>query len=172
MSNNYDYIPLNPNHLSYYSTDDIRTKEGLEQLKAIKAFSLVDYEKDCWDWGTVEKPRINIDGQSLSLARLAFTAARGKIPEDMYVVSTCGTENCLNPAHLTLATASSIQRKRVIDEIVRTGERPKRIKLTMEEVIEIIADERKHKEIASDYNLSVGYVSNLKSGLYWKDVER
>lgn len=172
MLYNTSYIDLNNSNLEHYTLDTIRHNDGLERLIAIKAHCYPDYENDCWEWPCENTPRILIDNKRLNLSRIVYKTAYDIVPDEMYVVSTCGNKKCLNPAHLTLDTPSNIQKQRIKDVIALTGQKPPRIKLTEEQAGEVVNDPRNHKEIAEEYGLSVGHISCLKTGMYWKMIER
>lgn len=52
------------------------------------------------------------------------------------------------------------------------GQNTRRCKLTMEKALAIRADPRPHKEIAADYGICYGYVSQIQRGRVWQSSDQ
>jgi hypothetical protein len=68
-----------------------------------------DKSGECWIWKGYINPggygNIMYQYKQWTAHRLAYTFAKGPIPEGMYVRHTCDTPACGNPEHLVLGTA-------------------------------------------------------------------
>lgn len=61
----------------------------------------------CWEWEGPECAgygRLFIRGESVLVHRIAYTLAKGEIPEGMIVWHTCANKKCCNPKHLMSST--------------------------------------------------------------------
>lgn len=91
----------------------------------------------------------------------------------------CDTRTCVNPAHLELGThvdnmrdmkergraASGPRNARSLRPI--RGEQNGRAKLTANDVRKIIADDRRHRDIARDYGVCKTMIGNIKRREAW-----
>jgi len=77
----------------------LRLADGLESAD----------EGKCWIFNTPHGERaygvLNVYGKSVSSHRLAYQLAKGPIPKGKYILHSCDTPACINPAHLRAGTA-------------------------------------------------------------------
>lgn len=70
---------------------------------------------DCWIWRKAKTRAgygvIWFDGKVRYCHRLSYEFHKGEIPEGLYVMHSCDTPACLNPAHLSVGT----QRENLVD---------------------------------------------------------
>lgn len=68
----------------------------------------VDRSGDCWLWTGAKNARgygqQRVAGKAVLAHRLSYILHVGEIPEGMHVDHLCWTKECVNPAHLRLAT--------------------------------------------------------------------
>jgi hypothetical protein len=92
----------------------------------------------------------------------------GPIPAGHEVHHTCGNGMCVNPLHMQVVTPLEHL------QLTKACRRKRGRKLNMESVAEIkalIGKGLRHKEIAELYGIAVSYVSLLKLGLRWPEVQ-
>lgn len=171
---------VNPNHLF------VKKKGSQKLFSAEERFwSKVNIRQNdqCWLWqGAVNckgygmfKGRIG----SYTAHRFSYELANGPInktdnPMDNCVIHSCDVPSCVNPNHLSLGT----NQDNVNDRVKKNrnpnmkGGKNSNSKLSAMEVIAIRSDNRLHRVIADDYNISESHVSNLKrNGVYWKCLD-
>ena len=76
-------------------------------LKHIKDRCKVDPRSECWIWQQCVDSghgRLRVNGKVHYAHRLAYTLAKGPIPDGMEVLSECHNGRCCNPNHLFLST--------------------------------------------------------------------
>ncbi len=104
--------------------------------------------------------------------RASYEAFRGPIPVGMHVCHKCDNRACVNPEHLFIGTPVENMRDR--DRKGRTarvrGADSASAKLTDLQVLAIYYDPRRQYDIADDYGINQGTVSNIKTGKRWAHV--
>ena len=134
---------------------------------------------DCWEWkgstfagskyGQHKRRRKNWRAH-----RLAYTLAKGPIPDDKIVCHTCDNPPCCNPAHLWLGTHSENQLDCVSKgrNVPSVGESHGRSKLTTEQVSDIRATypTMTQREIAAKFGVSQSQVHRIIRGKNWGKV--
>lgn len=105
--------------------------------------------------------------------RVAYRLYVGEIPAGKLILHRCDMPSCVNPAHLFIGTNADNMRDMVnkgrADRTKKArGEQNGAAKLTTVQVAAICADTRSQYVIASEYGISQGHVSNIKSGKKWK----
>ena len=102
--------------------------------------------------------------------RLAWMIYHGPLTSKQHVLHKCDNPLCVNPDHLFIGN----QRENMADMKAKgrqtKGEAHGQAKLTETQVIAIRTDHRKQAEIASDYNISVPTVSDIKRRYSWKHL--
>ena len=135
---------------------------------------------DCWDW----KAGKDKDGYGLyngalygqqvrKAHRFAYMLFRGAIPEGANICHTCDNPSCVNPRHLYAGSpASNMQDKmeRGRSNIPR-GEDSPHARITEEVARKILIDPRRYDEIAAEYGVSFGTVSNIKNKHSWAHLK-
>lgn len=126
-------------------------------------------ETGCLEWtGYCQKTgygRIKVSGEALTTHRVSWETYKGKIPMGMHVLHKCDNRKCVNPEHLYLGTQlennqDTWKRKR---RLPMAGENSPRVKLTDEQVLEIIKCKLTPKQISDQYNISSSYVWSLRN---------
>lgn len=135
----------------------------------------------CWEW---KGPILQRGGYgSFTMRQLGYVSARahrvsfeifkGRKPlPGMDVMHKCDNPRCVNPAHLKEGT-----HKENINDMLKKGRSAKgeghsKAKLTEEQALAILADNRLQREIAEDYNVSVPTISDIKRGRSWGHLQR
>jgi len=138
---------------------------------------VVDEETGCWNWTASLRGSDGYGGFSIGKKRLRANRASwliycSEIPDGLCVCHSCDNPLCVNPDHLFLGT----QQDNMTDKVNKgrqqnsKGEQNGRAKLTEKQIINIINDHRKQKEIAKDYNVCQQHVSLIKKGKSWKHL--
>lgn len=116
----------------------------------------------CWPWGDGVTPSLG----GTPVHHIAWQLDHGEpVPRGKVVVKVCGSDNCVNPAHLVLrspdAKASPRQPKgpakltpaqvRVIRELDATGRKTK-------------------AEIARQFRVAFSTIASICNGEHWQDI--
>ena len=126
-------------------------------------------KNSCWIWnGALANfgyGKINTDNNTWDRAhRVSWTIFRGKIPSGKCVLHSCDVPACFNPDHLFLGT-----RKDNYRDMVSKGR--KKMKLNDKQIPVIRNDGRTLREIASEYDISISYVSLIKNHRLWAHIK-
>ena len=144
--------------------------------------------ESCWMWcAGVDKDgygRFRLGKQKARANRVAYELYVGPIQPGMVVRHKCDTPRCVNPSHLELGTSAD----NTNDCVVRgrhpsgpgiyagrrsyKGEAGPAAKISEADAIKIIADQRRHADIAADYGLTRAAVSHIKRGFTWAHLDR
>lgn len=139
---------------------------------------------ECWPWkmrrdedgyGVANNPARS--GTKIRAHRAVYVAANGPIEPGLVVMHTCDNPPCVNPRHLQLGTNEEnlrdmTQKGRRVRPPVTPGESNPAAKLTEEQVVEIIADNRPQTHIARDYGVSRSTIGLIKKGKLWPKLPR
>lgn len=137
---------------------------------------------ECWLWtgggrggkyGLIQEE--GKGGKTIGVHRLSWEIANGQsIPVGMYVMHSCDTPLCVNPAHLFLGTpADNVNdmiakgRKRTVAPV---GNGNGKAKLTPELVRYIRASEKSMAELARELKLSFNAIRGVRIGRTWSHV--
>jgi hypothetical protein len=129
----------------------------------------------CWLWtaGVVKGyGQFWHNGHNQKAHRVAWQLAYGPIPDGLCVCHRCDTPLCVNPTHLFLGT----NRENVADRQAKgrgnppRGEAVRNAKITDADALAIRADKRLLREIATEYGVSQGQVSEIRNGKSWRHV--
>ena len=132
----------------------------------------------CWEWTagktTTGYGKFRLNNRDLRANRVAYTLAKGEIPEGLVVRHTCDNPACCNPDHLILGTQSDnmkdmVKRKRQHNNQPQ-GEQHSKAKLTAKQVMEIYNSPLLQNEIAKLYNINRSLVSRIKHKKLWKHI--
>ena len=117
--------------------------------------------------------QISVGGKKVLTHRLAWSVAKGPIPEGLHVLHRCDTPACTNPAHLFLGTNADNMADKVAKGRSSSGERHGRAKLTNAIVWSIrarLAARDTCASIARDFDVSRETISDIKTGRTWNRI--
>lgn len=131
---------------------------------------------DCWRW----KETINGNGYGrywvrphwIAAHRFSYEQFKGAIPEGLQVRHLCHNRLCCNPDHLDVGTAKENARDSIDAGRFTKGSTNGNSKLTEADVIHIRKnpDRLRSFELAKQFQVSTGTISNIKSGKIWRHV--
>lgn len=130
----------------------------------------VNCSDDCWEWMDSlywsGYGRFWYNGKTRLAHRVSYSLFVGKVPEGVYVLHKCDNRKCVNPEHLFLGTLSDNMQDMVSKgrsyNGVRDGENNPNCKLTNKQIEQIRQSDRKHKELADEYNVHAATISRIK----------
>jgi hypothetical protein len=110
----------------------------------------VEKTEGCWLWTGAKnalgygKLHIKKDGKdrAIDAHRFSWMCANGPIPEGLFVLHSCDTPSCVNPAHLSVGTAADNARDMVTRGRSARGERHSQASLSDVVVAAMLADYR------------------------------
>jgi hypothetical protein len=118
--------------------------------------------------------QVNVGGQVMAARKAMYMAThpQRKIKPQYRITSKCKNPNCINPALLVQSTASEVLkshytkgiRDRRIASAHLVAQRLKNTRLTAEDVMKIIADPRKGKEAAHEFDISKEHYNAIQRG--------
>ena len=138
----------------------------------------VEPSTGCWSWKgahkatgygrfSVENPATG-DYEQKQAHRVAYELFVGSIPEGMSVLHSCDNPNCVRPDHLRVGTASdNLQEAYDKGRATQVGEANAGHKLTEEDIKEIRASNKLHRELAEEYGVCRSNISLIKLGRSW-----
>lgn len=120
--------------------------------------------------------QVQVGGRTMTARKAAYMASFPEKPiqKGRRITSWCRNPLCINPAHLSQATAGhviSLQFKYGARDLTkhRTALAGKS-KISAEDAVRIMADDRTGKEIAKDYGISAHYANEIKRGAARRQV--
>jgi uncharacterized protein YerC len=102
--------------------------------------------------------------------RASYQIAFGKIPDGSYVCHHCDNPACINPLHIYAGSQQDNMNDKVSRRRQSKGEHRPCSRLTERQIVKIRIDVREYKLIAADYKISVGRVSEIKTGKAWGHI--
>lgn len=135
-------------------------------------------ESGCWVWtGTLTDTgygEVKVSGIKSLAHRIAYTCAKGLIPEGMMVRHSCDIPCCVNPNHLSVGSQmDNMDDMKSRSRQSRGTHRPK-AKLSDSDVVEIrrlIARGVPQSSIASRFGVSQPRISKINTGKIWSHVQ-
>ena len=128
----------------------------------------------CWEWtackATEGYGRFVLNNRDLGAHRVAYTLAKGEIPEGLLVRHTCDNRLCCNPDHLILGTITDNMADKVKRNRQLKGEQHSNSKLTAKQAMEIYSSPLLQDELAKLYNINQTTVSLIKHKKRWKHI--
>jgi hypothetical protein len=132
---------------------------------------------DCWLWtgGTCGNGYGNILWRKRKeiATRVSWEIAHGQPPGELFVLHTCDTPRCVNPAHLFLGT----NRENALDAVAKgrmnTGERNGSAKLTEDDVRSIrrsLAAGERQCDLMRRYGVARSTMCNIATGKRWSHI--
>lgn len=148
-------------------------KHTLESLRA-----RTTEDGDCLIWTGSDNgkgiPKVRHGNGGMSVRRVVWELRKGKIPEGMQVIVTCGRAGCIE--HLALASKAEVSKAAQSRPDVRahrsvTSARAARAKakLTMELARQIRNDPRDGTVIAAELGVTKSTVSHVRRNTSWVD---
>lgn len=140
---------------------------------------------ECWPWIAARRGKSGYGvigsnaGGTFQAHRIAWTLARGPIPDGLCVLHRCDNRPCCNPGHLFLGTYADnnadMARKgrhaaRVHPGWGLRGERHNMARLTEAAVREIRSGGRPTSEYAARFGVSQACIREARRGLTWASV--
>lgn len=132
-------------------------------------------EEECWHWSGDSQDGYGVfyyQGRMRPAHELALSFSTGELrPAGFDTCHSCDNPPCCNPSHLRFGTRQSN-----VDDMVERGrgligEKSPQAKLT-DELVRTIRTRRlngaRQKDLAEQYGLSDGYVSEIVNGLVWQ----
>lgn len=125
----------------------------------------------CWIWqgahtGNNSRPGygyIRVGKRTVYMHRYFYEEKYGEIPSNLEIDHLCRQTLCVNPEHVEPVTPAENNRRKP------------NIKLTPEDVraVRTLAAQRnlKQREIAAQFGISLGYVSNIAARRTWADLD-
>ena len=135
----------------------------------------VRQEGSCWEWVGGKYPngygRLNVDGNMEYAHRVSYRIHKGEIPEGLEIRHQCHNRKCVNPDHLLVGTHTENMQDSVRDKKTAWGAAHGSVKLSADQVVDILDDERSQRVIAEEYGISQPTVSNIKTRRTWGHLE-
>lgn len=161
--NNVDYVPF-----QNVTEHDVLVAEFFSKCRVA--------ESGCWIWigrrttggyGSIGR------GKDKLAHRLAYRLFKGEVPKDLWVLHSCDTPSCCNPAHLRAGTpkdnvADCKERGRL--NRPSRGARNQLAKLTDADVLDIRNSTLSSKALAAKYGIDRTNVHAIVAGKTWTHV--
>lgn len=141
-----------------------------------RIISKVTKTDSCWLWNGDSTKHgygiIVINGMKCRVTRVMWLLDQMIDPYPLYVLHTCDTPRCVNPAHLFLGDNSTNMEDKQNKLRTPIGVNRSNSKLTDEVVrlIRIDLNTYSQSSISKFYNISQAIVSDIKTGKRWKHV--
>ncbi len=135
-------------------------------------------ESGCWIWtagvfGKKGYGAFKVSGQSRRTHRISWTLLRGGIPKGLDVLHKCDVRCCVNPNHLFLGTQMDNMQDMISKgrKVASPGTRNGQVKLTEQQVQEIIADtSMSQSKLAVKYGVCQQSISLIKRRKNWASM--
>jgi len=124
---------------------------------------------DCWEWIASLRNgygQFKLDGSSYQAHRISYAIAN-EDPGDICVCHTCDNPLCTNTSHLWLGTQQENNQDKVEKERQARGESHGLVKLSEEQVQEILESNESQQALADYYGVTVQTISLIKTGITW-----
>lgn len=88
-----------------------------------------------------------------------------------HAAGICHNRLCVNPRHLRWATRAENVADMAVDgtRFIGVGEGNPSARLTADQIVAIRADRRPRKTIAAEYGITVGHVTQIRTGRRWSE---
>jgi hypothetical protein len=165
-----------PNHVERLERTNMADISPITTAVFWSKVSIPQSRVDCWEWTETTNSsgygRYFIAPNWVSSHRLAYELLKGPIPEGLHIRHLCHNRLCCNPDHLDVGTPKqNAQDSLDADRTVRGAKHP-RAKLTDDAVVYIRQNRARMttRELADKFGVSVGTVSNIRTGKIWRHV--
>lgn len=133
---------------------------------------------ECWPWcgslNTGGYGQFVAQGVSVMAHRASYIINIGPIPDGLCVCHHCDNRSCVNPAHFFAGTVGDNMRDRTAKGRQRPqmGEKNLMARLTEDDVRTIRArlKVQKLRDVANEFNVSLGAIAGIKYGTNWRHV--
>ncbi len=134
-------------------------------------------ESGCWLWiGSLTNNgygRMTFGAKTEFLAhRVSYEQKYGKIPDGKFALHKCDVKSCVNPDHIFIGTQQENMTDKVKKNRQAKGESHGMSKLTKEQATEAKFSGAKTSELAKKFNCSAVIIRQIRSGLYWRHLEK
>lgn len=109
-------------------------------------------------------------GKSIYAHRLAYTIAKGAIPEGLSILHRCDNRCCCNPDHLFVGSPADNTNDMINKDRHCRGERSPMAKLSEDEIPGIRRDPRSLRLIALDHGVDIKQIHRIKRRENWRHV--
>lgn len=125
-------------------------------------------ESGCWLWtaqiNNCGYGNLRNDGGSVLAHRISYELHKGAVPEGQFVLHSCDTRSCVNPAHLHLGSNA--------DNMIEMYQRERfpHQKITpslAQSIYTKVKDGTKQKDVADEYSVDFRLVSSIVTGKRW-----
>ena len=143
--------------------------------------SELDVETGCWVWMMAKNwngyGAMRFGGKNIGPHRAAYICDNGleQLSPSIDVCHRCDNRLCVNPAHLFAGSradniADCIAKGRFSYAPVLSGDASPSSKLTADQVIAILADDRSGRAIARAYGVDKGTIYAIRKRTSWKNI--
>lgn len=115
---------------------------------------------DSWGYRTVS----NGKGSKSRAHRISYRLFVGPIPPGTLVLHRCGDASCINPFHLYLGDSLQNARDRYLHGTAYIAHLLPQTKLSADQVRDIRASKKRNVDLAREYGVWKGTISNIKCG--------
>jgi len=138
---------------------------------AERFLSKVDKGESCWTWkGWIDGwgyGKFRYRGRMMFAHRFSYMTYREPVPDGLCVLHRCDNPACVNPAHLFLGTQGDNAKDKMAKNRHTFGEKSKRSKLTLDQVMEIRRSTGNQRLLAEKYGIRQTTVSEIRNGRSW-----
>jgi hypothetical protein len=138
---------------------------------------------DCWEWqgcmGNNRIPQISYRNQTMTVRRALLIDSGHAIKGTSQVRSSCGNQQCVNPAHAVVVDTRAFMRQhgRAMTDTAKNVLRCARIaaaqrdnsNLSFNDVTAIRASTESYRTLGERYGVCKDYIGKIKRGEVWKD---
>ena len=160
-----------PKNLRCHACGCKNSKISINSLDRFESKVEMIPECGCWIWMGAANQNgygvIHFSGKQYRASRLSWELFNGPIPAGMKACHHCDTPPCVNPYHLFLGTQRENIRDCVAKKRIAVGERHGSAKLIESDIVKIRRDTRSSYEIATDYQVTQGVISRIKTHKIW-----
>lgn len=137
---------------------------------------VLDEQTGCLNWQGGKNSSgygaIGFGGKVIATHRLAYILSKGEIPDGLLVRHTCDNRLCCNIDHLLLGTIQDNMKDKMDRVRQSKGTDHGMSFLSEEDVGYIIKSEETQQTIADKFSISRSHVSRIRSGKYWKHLQK